>query len=307
MVNQSKLYFKQLDALRAFAVILVIISHWFSSDHFLNRYSSNGSLGVTLFFVLSGFLITSILLRSKDLIAKGLPMPQAFKVFYIRRILRISPVYYFLIFILLIFAPTLIKDSFFWHLSYFTNIFFWLKGIFSGPLSHFWSLAVEEQFYLVCPAFIFFIPKRFLIKSFLFGICIGISFRYFMVFPGNDMGRILMPGSIDSFCIGALFAYGRLNDSALINKYLTKIPFSLTIAFLFVFFVHTIFFNSLPANIRSALYFFLISLSFGVIIDKAAGNSDNILFNSILNNRLLIYIGKISYGLYLYLNFIPYF
>jgi peptidoglycan/LPS O-acetylase OafA/YrhL len=63
MINQK--YFPALDSLRAIAVLLVIISHWFPLNNFLNRYSYNGIIGVTIFFVLSGYLITNILLKSK--------------------------------------------------------------------------------------------------------------------------------------------------------------------------------------------------------------------------------------------------
>src|SRR5687767_3808258 len=101
--QQNRFYMPQLDALRAFAVFLVIISHWFSREHIVNRYTDNGTLGVTLFFVLSGYLITGILLKNKNSIEQGGSIKSALKTFYIRRSLRIFPVYYLLIFVLLIF------------------------------------------------------------------------------------------------------------------------------------------------------------------------------------------------------------
>src|SRR5438105_11085010 len=93
-------YMPQLDSLRAFAVLLVIISHWFSRQHFLNRFADNCILGVTLFFVLSGYLITNILLANKNVIDNGGLLGSAYKTFYIRRSLRIFPIYYLLIIIL---------------------------------------------------------------------------------------------------------------------------------------------------------------------------------------------------------------
>ena len=103
MKSNNLEYFSQLDSLRAIAVIMVIISHWFSNEHFLNRFTANGVNGVTLFFVLSGFLITGLLLKSKYKVEEGSSMWSAFKVFYMRRSLRIFPVYYLLLFISLVF------------------------------------------------------------------------------------------------------------------------------------------------------------------------------------------------------------
>lgn len=135
-------YMPQLDALRAFAVLLVIISHWFNEEHFLNRYSQNGSLGVTLFFGLSGFLITGILLRNKKQVEGGNSTSRACKIFYARRALRIFPVYFLLLFILLAFNIASIRESFSWHFFYGSDFFFWLKGTFEDLLSHLWFLAV---------------------------------------------------------------------------------------------------------------------------------------------------------------------
>ena len=81
-------YMPQLDSLRAIAVILVIISHWFAKEHLFNRYTDNGILGVTLFFVLSGFLISSqIFYQIKQ------EQPISFKIFFIKRFFRIVPAF----------------------------------------------------------------------------------------------------------------------------------------------------------------------------------------------------------------------
>ena len=227
-------YMPQLDSLRAIAVILVLISHWFSDKHFLNRYTGTGILGVTLFFVLSGFLITRILLRSKITIENGGSEKRAFATFYIRRSLRIFPVYYLLLFVLLVFNMAEIRETFWWHFFYGSNFFFWLKGEFGGHLSHLWSLSVEEQFYLFWPTVIFFIPKKYIPHALFIGAISAILFRYFITKPEeNVLGRILMPGSLDSFCFGGLFAYGRQFNSSLYRFYLSKRNWCLLISFFY--------------------------------------------------------------------------
>ena len=142
---EHKGYMPQLDTLRAFAVLLVIISHWMPAENILNRYLYNGISGVTLFFVLSGFLITGILLKSKEKIDAGGSMKQALKTFYIRRSLRIFPLYYLVICIAWIFNESGIRENFGWHFFYLSNFYFWKHWHWQEHLSHLWSLSVEEQ------------------------------------------------------------------------------------------------------------------------------------------------------------------
>ncbi|MEJ8842207.1 acyltransferase [Lacibacter sp. H375] len=305
--GQKQLYMSQLDSLRAIAVILVIISHWFSGEHFFNRYTANGTLGVTLFFVLSGFLITGILLKSKSHIEKSGNVAKAFMTFYIRRSLRIFPVYYLLLIVLVFLNSSAIRESFWWHFFYGSNFFFWLKGEFGGHLSHFWSLAVEEQFYLVWPAVIIFVNRKYLPLALVLGIVGAILFRYFITTPQNELGRILMPGSLDSFCLGGLLVYGKQSGAFLYQRYLKKRKLFLTGSFLLLFLVHTVYFKSLSLQLHTALFYFFISVSFAGIIDRVADTIYTPVIAWILNNRALLYIGKISYGIYLFHNFIPYF
>jgi peptidoglycan/LPS O-acetylase OafA/YrhL len=307
MTNSKAAFYPQLDSLRAIAVLLVIVSHWFTQEHFFNRYTANGVLGVTLFFVLSGFLITGILLNSKKKTEQGGSVAGAFKVFYIRRSLRIFPVYYLLLLILVLFNIAAIRESFWWHFFYGSNFYFWIKGSFEGQVSHFWSLAVEEQFYLVWPAVILFTPRRFLALALVAGIAAGMFFRLVMVTPENDLGRLLMPGSLDSFCIGGLLAYGRTTGARWYNQYLQRQTLFVLFAVLLLALVHVPAFRQLPAAVYSMLYLVLISIAFGILINRVANTVETPVLKQILDNKLLLYIGKISYGVYLFHNFIPYF
>lgn len=307
MAQNSQPYYKQLDSLRAIAVLLVIISHWFSENHFLNRYSNNGVLGVTLFFVLSGFLITGILLKSKNGIDTGGSIKEAFKVFYVRRSLRIFPVYYLLLLILFFFNLGNIQESFWWHFLYGSNFYFWIKGGFEGALSHFWSLAVEEQFYLIWPAIILFTPRLFLKHVLVGGVLFAVIFRYFIISENGEIGRILMPGSLDSFCLGGLFAVFRNKSSQAYNYFKAKKTLMATIAISLLIISHIPTFKLLPRNLYYSIYLFLISVSFAIIIDLVCNDIKLPVIKHILDNPILLYIGRISYGIYLFHNFIPYF
>ncbi len=169
-------YISSLDGLRAFAIIFVIIAHinWGIKNEYIGRTFMGGGLGVRIFFAISGFLITTLLLKEK-IISKNISL----KKFYIRRGLRILPVY--LLAILVIF----ILDQIF-KLNIATRMYVYVITFtenFNGSgehwyTRHFWSLSVEEQFYLLFP-FVLKKSLKFYIKLSLFLICISPVVTYF--------------------------------------------------------------------------------------------------------------------------------
>jgi peptidoglycan/LPS O-acetylase OafA/YrhL len=155
----------RLDGVRGIAILLVLLCHLTQYGGlrpvgpFLDRvwwaWTMPLGFGVDLFFVLSGFLITGILLDTRD-------GPDYFRNFYARRILRIFPLYYASLVVAFLLIPAVRGDAI-WYWTYLTNYRFADVGWPRVPyLGHFWSLAVEEQFYLVWPALVFFLPRRLL-------------------------------------------------------------------------------------------------------------------------------------------------
>jgi peptidoglycan/LPS O-acetylase OafA/YrhL len=166
----------QLDGIRAIAVLMVM---W---HHFQPKYLSQsvgapwGAVGVGLFFTLSGFLITRILLRCKLKIAAGeATMGTMLRQFYVRRCLRIFPLYYGVLLVLVIFNVTGIRERVWWHLGYLSNVLFsyYYPSRGGAVERHFWSLAVEEQFYLVWPLVIFLTPRVLLMPVILLTIAVA--------------------------------------------------------------------------------------------------------------------------------------
>jgi peptidoglycan/LPS O-acetylase OafA/YrhL len=303
-----KSYFPQLDNLRGIAVLLVIISHWFDKEHFINLYLDNGAIGVTIFFVLSGFLITGILLRSKLRIEQGNEtIAKSISVFYIKMALRIFPVYYFLIVLLLIADDKYLLQGLGWHLTYTSNFYFYLYEAFAGGVTVFWSLSVEEQFYLFWPAIIYYTPSKKKPFVFCVGILTAVIFRYFIITDTSFLGRLLMPGSFDSFCIGAFIAYAHFFPESTGYKLLTKYR-NEVLALSLVFFAGS-FLVSIHNNpfhsFKNALYFLLISISFGIWISIIVQGVRGGVLGYVLDNEILRYVGKISYGMYLFHMFIP--
>jgi hypothetical protein len=128
-----------------------------------------GAAGVKLFFVLSGFLITGILLTYRDQAEAGsVTKSAAVWRFYGRRFLRIFPVYYFVLLATAAAGFPTVRETFWWHALYLTNFYIAITGDWPGYLSPFWTLAVEEQFYVMWPWVVLFAPRRMLT-----GICFG--------------------------------------------------------------------------------------------------------------------------------------
>jgi hypothetical protein len=152
----------QLDGIRAFAVVAVMFEHF--GGEALNRFVpiGAGALGVNLFFTLSGFLITGLLL---DAFTNNESKALAWRDFYVRRLLRLTPILYLAVAILALLEVRAMGSTWQWHAFYVSN-FLVAAG---GDKTVFWSLAVEEQFYMLWPFVIAFAPRRWLVP-----VCAGI-------------------------------------------------------------------------------------------------------------------------------------
>src|SRR6476660_1823749 len=157
----SKKRFGSLDGLRAISILAVIWHH--AAPYWVSKTLIDiGTYGVTLFFAISGFLITTLLIRERDKIGRI-----DLKAFYIRRVLRILPLYYGVLLLYIIVVAVLEKDAgakqgFFHNLPYFatytSNLFVPLDGRVIFYFS--WSLAAEEQFYLVWPPLLYLAARN---------------------------------------------------------------------------------------------------------------------------------------------------
>lgn len=188
-----------LDGLRGAAILLVLLIHFGAQaglPTLFHRLAYKGWVGVDLFFVLSGFLISRILLESKNSAA-------FFKNFYIWRALRIFPLYYFVLIVGCFVAPLFLTEAaikayldgsvsnagyLFAYLTNFSLIF--IPGLTFGVFGHFWSLAVEEHFYLLWPAAVRWLNKERLIALSLLIMFLGLSLRVLWLSIGKEWGGI---------------------------------------------------------------------------------------------------------------------
>src|SRR5438045_1535479 len=153
-MSANREHMPALDGLRAVAVAAVLFAH-FNPKSWSHPLVRLGHVGVILFFVLSGFLISGILLGSRDDIDDGAVRRSAcLRIFYVRRALRIFPIYYLTLFAVTLAGYQPVRERLGWLLSYTENVCAVFFGADFMYAEHFWSLCVEEQFYLVWPAII---------------------------------------------------------------------------------------------------------------------------------------------------------
>ncbi len=285
----------QLDGVRAIAAGMVLFCH------FAPGYPRIWASGVLLFFVLSGFLITGILLRLRTQIVAGeMSVQAAFCHFYYRRTVRIFPLYFLVVGGGCAIGLFGFREFWPYHLVYLSNL---LPGTITGYTSHFWSLCVEEQFYLIWPFIVLLVPERNLKR-----LCyLLIAFRFLLCRIDPTMGKML-PGSVDALCLGALLAMmHRENSIPHVFRFLAQ-PLHMTCLFFAM-----IAFSDTEVNAVDGTFSFpniglfhqpeLCRISSGLFfmtVIHHASKGVSGFQGTILSNALLRYLGRISYGIYVY-------
>ena len=305
-------YLRQLDGIRFIAVSLVLIDHW-ASSHIDFPMGAVGALGVTIFFVLSGFLISRILLSSKDRLSNQPSggLSTYLRVFYVRRTLRIFPIYYLTLFALVLAKEPWVRGHFVWLALYATNIDIAIHQTWLGTADHLWSLAVEEQVYLVFPLLLFFLPRRYVPLTALLMIVGSVGLRY--VFYREHLpwfiGYVLTPTCLDAFGLGTIMAYGWLYQRDRFTKLFrssgwvwVSLAGVLAVGILNAW-VET-FSSRGYHNVMSDVWERLAGSLFGFFLIGRAVMGFKGLMKWILENPVSQYLGRISYGLYLYHNFV---
>lgn len=302
-------HIRSLDGLRGIAILMVMFSHFcfigenLSNDVPIERLLLSGYLGVDLFFVLSGFLITGILLDHQH-------RQRYLRVFYWRRALRIFPLYYFVLLLAMAsvhwLSPADVAkqqglDAPWWHWLYLSNVAIMLKQTWlNSPqwiqLSHFWSLAVEEQFYLCWPFLVRGMKRRHLwwLCLALIGCSplLGMWMRHQF---GDVGGYVATPTRLGALAMGALLALAWRQPSTPRWQQLGATPLS-WLAGITVFLLLAAR-SVIPAI--SAIEMLLATIAAGALLLMAV-NLRHPRWQRFLENPLLCTVGKYSYGLYVY-------
>ena len=284
----------QLNAVRGLAVLLVLLHNTdrYPSLH-LGLISANGWMGVDLFFVLSGFLITGILVDTKK--SEGY-----FKNFYARRCLRIWPLYYSALLFMFVIVPLLrpsdaqtifeARSSPWWAYPIFLqNFLVPIPIAATGLLGVTWSLAVEEQFYLAWPLVVRFCTESQLRKVAIAVICISPALRYYLSLHQVDIYSNTFC-RLDGLMAGALLALLVRSGSFVPSKFVTAAWITLIVSAPLALLIDT------PQ--ARWIVFSLVALASVAFVYLALFSKES-WFQALLTNRFLVYTGTISYGIYL--------
>lgn len=294
--EKMKSYRPQLDGLRALAVLGVVFQHYAPAAW--SRVVPWGGLGVSLFFVLSGYLITGILLRGKERLG-GASAWSFVRTFYIRRALRILPVYYAALALALCAGIPPVRQTLLWHLAYLSNVYFAWKGSYCGAISPLWSLAVEQHFYLVWPWVVLAVPMKHMKTAIIAMIISGFAFRLIVLAAGwNAVARaVLTPCAFEALGCGALLAYATHRGSDILSRpNLSRIG-----ALGALLYPAAVALNAYRPD--TALSFAFNGVALGALwfwlVARAAQGFANA-GGRWLEADGIVYLGKLSYGIYLF-------
>lgn len=296
---------RQIDSLRAFSVMCVIFSHTIPLEYKIGEFVFDelGAIGVYMFFVISGFLITSQLLEMKSVRdSSGDSIIVPIRSFMAKRVLRLLPVYYLALLAAWLIDLRTIRVEMPWHMAQMTNILFGFDqdAEFSSPVGHLWSLSMEWQFYLVWPFVVLLSGPRVLLNI----ICAMIVFSFcswLEILPlPKEILLSAIPASLDSLGFGALLAIAvdrRWPLGWLANRAWWVGAAALAMTILLMTEYAWLGWTLYPITHEVLNLFFMLIIYRSLI-------GWNGLTGAVLNIPALQYMGLISYGIYLYHQYI---
>jgi peptidoglycan/LPS O-acetylase OafA/YrhL len=304
-----------VDGARGAAILLVMLLHFSMYGHGLKpsgllidslyyRLTEAAGVGVDLFLVVSGFLITGILYDTKQ-------SKRYFQNFYARRVLRIFPLYYCALLLFLVVLPRLRPDLWGlqmlerdapWYWTYLINLKIARDGWPAfGALGHFWSLALQEQFYLLWPIVVLAFNRRQLQFTCLACIAGALIFRVLLSVQGNTTAAfVLTPARIDALAVGAYIALAARGPGGVQSlARLAKLAAPLLTAALLIIFIARKGFAGYDPFVLTVGHS-LIAFFFGAVLVLALTSARHSIVVRVFESRMLRFFGKYSYGMYVF-------
>lgn len=285
---------RQLDGLRAVAVTMVLYAHFLAAED-----SFWGHVGVRLFFVLSGFLITRLLLDARS--AAGFRAATTFKAFYARRALRIFPPYFAMLAFVWLVDLEQSRGNLAWHALYLSNFWYALSDAWDPWfLCHLWSLSIEEQFYLLWPLIILLAPRQSIERICLAVILLSLAYRLYWPITGSpSLARdLLPPASMDALAAGALLAAYRTR-SAIWPQWAKLSWIPLALASLTLLWLRLVPTSPVLDWLRWIALEAMPLLPLVMLVGCCSSGMGGPI-GRVLQARLMVALGTVSYGIYLF-------
>jgi peptidoglycan/LPS O-acetylase OafA/YrhL len=297
-------YQAQFDGLRALAVMTVVVDHFGAAIRNFPLPDSVhlGPVAVRLFLVLSGYFITGSLARTRVKVDEGRQgRGRAFGEFYRRRLLRILPPYLLFVAVCLVLGLGSTRQYVGWLLTFSVNLLIAWTGEWPPAMSHLWSICVQEQFYLVWPALIFLLPKRWITLAILGCALVGVAFRVGCVlFSAPLLARWVLPfGSLDALGAGAALAWGGKRWHAALTPRRRRGWLLAGGVCMGMLVVAGTLRNSDPARMASVLVEPLEAVALTCVVAWTADGLSGWPGRALASGPL-VYAGRISYGIYIY-------
>lgn len=292
-----------LDGVRFFAFMGVFVYHALQNNAKLATWAGYGAYGVQVFFVLSGFLIGGILLGMRS--QAHAPLGHRLKTFYIRRFLRIFPLYYmalFLFWLLPAFGVHALggRQFLLWNALYLSNVKMYLDHQMMGGLSHLWSLAVEEHFYLIAPLLVLTFTIRRLNTLFIATWIVCAGFRVIFALYHDSFGDKLSPFQFDCLTVGMAAAMIEAEGSfvGLTRARAMQVGGWCAVALVATFAIGRMHFAGAALVDRCASQWLLSVAVAGLLL--FLWNASATPLARFFSWGPIAYLGKISYGLYIF-------
>jgi peptidoglycan/LPS O-acetylase OafA/YrhL len=295
--GKKSAYQPQLDGLRGIAILSVLLHHF---ELRLPGLFDWGPIGVRIFFLLSGYLITQSLWRLQAEASTSGSYWSGLFGFHARRMARLTPVLYTMLGVACFMGLPEFRHAIAWHATFLSNFYALHIDDWPAAASHLWSLSVQEQFYLLWPFVILVIPRKALPYALIAMFVAAFLFRAMVI--GTDASNfyrwVMLPGVLDSFALGALIACWKKSGRPLpivkgwIGGVIGLLAFGCYIAARVVRFGP--FGGPGVAVIETLENVFLGWLLLRTVVGWTG------ITGRIFENSVLVYIGKISYGLYVF-------